>query len=71
MRRCDFSAFLEHYGWPANKGHMPFCIGHRGASGRERENTLAAFPPGAAELGAEMWELDTQITKDGVVVVSP
>ncbi len=24
----------------------------------------------AADLGAEMWELDTQLTKDGVVVVS-
>lgn len=65
----DFSAFFECYGWPTAKGRLPFCIGHRGASGHERENTLAAFRR-AAELGAEMWELDTQLTGDGVVVVS-
>ncbi|MBX4957476.1 glycerophosphodiester phosphodiesterase [Rhizobium lentis] len=65
----DFSAFFKRYGWPTAKGRLPFCIGHRGASGHERENTLAAFRR-AAELGAEMWELDTQLTGDGVVVVS-
>lgn len=65
----DFSAFFHRFGWPENKGRLPFCIGHRGASGHERENTLAAFRR-AAELGAEMWELDTQMTADGVVVVS-
>ena len=65
----DFSAFFQKYGWPENKGRLPFCVGHRGASGHERENTLASFRR-AAELGAEMWELDTQMTSDGVVVVS-
>jgi glycerophosphoryl diester phosphodiesterase len=65
----DFSGFFERYGWPASKGRLPFCIGHRGASGHARENTLAAFRL-AAELGAEMWELDTQLTRDGEVVVS-
>ena len=47
----------------------PLAIGHRGASGHATENTLAAFAK-ASDLGAEMWELDTQITKDGVCVVS-
>ena len=65
----DFSAFFQKYGWPEGKGRLPFCVGHRGASGHERENTLVAFRR-AAELGAEMWELDTQMTSDGVVVVS-
>jgi DNA-binding LacI/PurR family transcriptional regulator/glycerophosphoryl diester phosphodiesterase len=65
----DFSAFFSRFGWPENRGRLPFCIGHRGASGHERENTLAAFRR-AADLGAEMWELDTQMTADGVVVVS-
>jgi DNA-binding LacI/PurR family transcriptional regulator/glycerophosphoryl diester phosphodiesterase len=65
----SFAAFFRRFGWPENKGRMPFCIGHRGASGHERENTLAAFRR-AAELGAEMWELDTQMTADGVVVIS-
>lgn len=65
----DFQAFFERFRWPAGKLQLPFCIGHRGASGHARENTLAAFRL-ATEFGAEMWELDTQMTKDGVVVVS-
>jgi glycerophosphoryl diester phosphodiesterase len=65
----DFSTFFARYGWPNGKGRLPFCVGHRGASGHTRENTLAAFQL-ATQLGAEMWELDTQLTKDGVVVVS-
>lgn len=64
----DFSAFFARFGWPAT-ARPPLCIGHRGASGHRTENTLAAFQL-ASELGAEMWELDTQLTSDGVVVVS-
>lgn len=64
----DFSGFFERFGWP-KLGRLPFCIGHRGASGHKTENTLAAFEL-ASNLGAEMWELDTQLTRDGVVVVS-
>jgi glycerophosphoryl diester phosphodiesterase len=48
---------------------LPLAIGHRGASGHATENTLTAFAK-ASDLGAEMWELDTQLTKDGVCVVS-
>jgi glycerophosphoryl diester phosphodiesterase len=41
-------------------------IAHRGASGRFPENTLNAF--GAAiDVGAQMCELDVQITSDGAV----
>lgn len=69
MTTHDFTRFFERYGWPKGKGMLPFCIGHRGASGHTTENTLAAFEL-AAKLGADMWELDTQLTKDGVVVVS-
>jgi glycerophosphoryl diester phosphodiesterase len=43
-------------------------IAHRGASGRFPENTLRAF--GAAiDAGAQMCELDVQLSSDGVVVV--
>ncbi|CAN7601380.1 glycerophosphodiester phosphodiesterase [Pararhizobium sp. LjRoot238] len=65
----DFSPFFRRYGWPSGKATLPFCIGHRGASGHVRENTLEAFRL-ASDLGAEMWELDTQLTRDGIVVVS-
>jgi glycerophosphoryl diester phosphodiesterase len=43
-------------------------IAHRGASGHCPENTRAAFVR-AIELGADMVELDCQITRDGAVVV--
>ena len=69
MSMRDFTPFLTRFGWPALAGTTPLCIGHRGASGHATENTLAAFRLAAAQ-GAEMWELDTQITRDGVVVVS-
>jgi glycerophosphoryl diester phosphodiesterase len=43
--------------------------GHRGARGLAPENTLPAFAA-ALSLGVSTLELDTSITKDGVVVVS-
>lgn len=69
MIERDFTPFLERFGWPRERGPLPWCIGHRGASGHATENTLRAFSL-AAEMGAEMWELDTQLTRDGVCVVS-
>lgn len=46
----------------------PLSIAHRGASAYAPANTLAAFRK-AAELGADMWEVDIRITADGVPVV--
>ncbi len=43
-------------------------IGHRGASGYEPENTLAAFKK-AMNMGCHGIELDVQMTKDGELVV--
>jgi glycerophosphoryl diester phosphodiesterase len=43
--------------------------GHRGARGLAPENTLAAFDT-ALSLGVDTLELDTVLTRDGVVVVS-
>jgi glycerophosphoryl diester phosphodiesterase len=43
-------------------------IAHRGASGTAPENTLPAFRR-AEELGADMIELDVQLTRDGHPVV--
>lgn len=46
----------------------PYAIAHRGASAYAPANTLAAFRK-AAELGADMWEVDIRATADGVPVV--
>ena len=43
-------------------------IAHRGASAHAPENTLAAFRE-AARLGADMVELDVQMTADGAAIV--
>src|SRR5437868_11354418 len=43
-------------------------VAHRGASAYEPENTLRAFRR-AMELGADMSELDLQLSKDGELVV--
>lgn len=45
-----------------------FCIGHRGASGEEPENTIRAIVR-ALELGAEGIEIDVRVTRDGELVV--
>jgi len=44
-------------------------IGHRGARGLAPENTLPGFAR-ALSLGVTVLELDTAITKDGVIVIS-
>lgn len=69
MTRADPMAFAVEFGWPVLGRHFPLPIGHRGASFHAVENTLAGFAK-ASDLGAEMWELDTQMTKDGTCVVS-
>lgn len=46
----------------------PVIIAHRGASFYFHENTMEAFEA-AAEMGAEMVELDVRRTRDGVLVV--
>jgi glycerophosphoryl diester phosphodiesterase len=65
----DPMAFAARFGWPVFGQKFPLAIGHRGASGHAPENTLAAFAK-ASDLGAEMWELDSQLTRDGVCAVS-
>ncbi|MDO8665828.1 MAG: glycerophosphodiester phosphodiesterase family protein, partial [Gemmatimonadales bacterium] len=46
----------------------PLVIAHRGASGYEVENSLAAFRA-AHTLGADAVELDVHATADGALVV--
>lgn len=49
-------------------GGVTKVIGHRGAPRLARENTVAAFRA-AAEVGADMVELDVRRTADGTLVV--
>lgn len=65
----DIAPFFERFGWPRPPSDLPMCIAHRGASGHVTENTLAAFQL-ASQQGAQVWELDTQLSRDGVVFVS-
>lgn len=52
-----------------NSGLAFDLIGHRGARGLAPENTLPSFAR-ALSLGVTILELDTAITKDGVIVIS-
>ncbi len=47
---------------------MTLLLGHRGAPFRARENTLESFQK-ALEAGLDGFELDLQMTQDGVLVV--
>jgi len=69
MTAHSVEPFFDRFSWPRQATSGPMCIGHRGASGHVTENTLEAFRL-ASELGAQMWELDTQLSRDGVVFVS-
>ncbi|MFO0893276.1 MAG: glycerophosphodiester phosphodiesterase family protein [Isosphaeraceae bacterium] len=51
-----------------DRGPHPLLVAHRGDSFRAPENTLEAASRGF-EAGAEAWELDVQLTRDGVAVV--
>ena len=48
--------------------HIPKVIGHRGATLRARENTLAGFRK-AAELGCTWVEFDVRLSLEGQPVV--
>ena len=48
--------------------HRPLLIAHRGASAVAPENTRAAILA-ASRVGADMVELDVQLTRDGRVVI--
>jgi len=52
---------------PENQ-NRPLNIAHRGARSLAPENTLAAARK-ALEVGADMWELDIQMTADGELIV--
>ncbi|MBC7169672.1 glycerophosphodiester phosphodiesterase [Candidatus Bipolaricaulota bacterium] len=53
---------------PGGSMSKPLVLAHRGARSVAPENTLAAARR-AAELGADGWELDVQLTADGELIV--
>jgi len=62
--------WLRRFCWPETlvTGH-PLAIAHRGACDHAPENTLKSFQT-AANVYAEMWELDVHLSADGVCVVT-
>ncbi|XJS10154.1 glycerophosphodiester phosphodiesterase [Aerococcaceae bacterium WGS1372] len=71
-------AWYAIYAWPSNKKQMPFFqdkhdkplnIAHRGGCALAPEETLEAFAK-ADQVGADMFEYDVHITKDGHLVAS-
>lgn len=52
------------YNWPLK----PFILAHRGARSQKPENTLAAFQK-AFELGADGFECDVFLSKDGIPII--
>lgn len=61
---CE-NLFIEAVCDPSRR---PLVIAHRGDSAHAPENTLEAARVGR-EAGADAWELDVQLTRDGVAVV--
>lgn len=53
---------------PVFSQRPPIVFGHRGAAGHRPENTLASFEHGAA-CGADGFEFDVRLARDGEVVV--
>jgi len=62
-----YSFFKYKSGGSGDNDHFT-VIAHRGASAYYPENTIESFE-GAINLGAEMIELDVQLSRDGEVVV--
>lgn len=52
----------------SSRAGRPLLCGHRGARAHAPENTMAGFAL-AAELGAELIELDVRLTRDGALAV--
>jgi glycerophosphoryl diester phosphodiesterase len=70
MARPSLRSWILLVGLLAGTAASGFDLqGHRGARGLAPENTLAAFDA-ALSLGVDTLELDTVLTRDGVVVVS-
>ncbi|MEJ8472815.1 glycerophosphodiester phosphodiesterase [Roseibium algae] len=53
--------------WINQPRQRPLAIAHRGASAYAPDNTLEAFSL-AADLGADMWEVDIWLSRDGVPI---
>ena len=51
-----------------SRNGRPLLCGHRGARAHAPENTMAGFAL-AAEMGADLIELDVRLTRDGALAV--
>lgn len=64
----NVKSLLERLSLVGRQGTCPLIGGHRGASYCFPENTMAAFAAAVA-MGADLIELDVQLTKDNVPIV--
>lgn len=62
------TSILNSGNLPMNKPSETLNIAHRGARSLAPENTLVAARKGL-EIGANLWELDVAMTKDGELVI--
>ncbi|MCX5785006.1 MAG: glycerophosphodiester phosphodiesterase [Elusimicrobia bacterium] len=70
MKKIIFTALLLTPGILASQGTKLIEVhGHRGTRGTRPENTLSAFRE-ALRLGVDVLEMDMNVTKDGVIVIS-
>lgn len=67
-RCCKSKARQSNIHYPASIPQLPSNIAHRGARSLAPENTIAAARKGL-EAGADMWELDVQLTADVELIV--
>jgi len=68
MTECETPRSSSLPAWITDPRERPLAIAHRGASAYAPDNTLRAFEL-SADLGADMWEVDIQVSKDGIPVV--
>lgn len=65
----NFIKYRQNWRHPKKRWPVNVHISHRGGSGEAYENTMKAFKM-AESVGTQMLELDVQLTKDDIVVVS-
>ena len=65
---ANVTRIINKYFAPNTMSRVPILIGHRGNPSQKPENSLASFRT-AMENGADVFEIDVEITKDGHIII--